>query len=71
VEALWGVPVLVDIPEILLDTDVKVTRRKWQLQLTSAMAAAAVYGVCLYGIYLKHGFILRQLDPLLQKIVYR
>ncbi|HEX4996907.1 MAG TPA: hypothetical protein VFY29_01695 [Terriglobia bacterium] len=71
IEALWGVPVLVDIPEILMEADVTVTRKKRHVFAASAMAMIALYSICLYGIYLKHGFILRQLDPLLQKIVYR
>ena len=71
IETLWGLPVLVEIPEILTDADLAETRRKnWKLVLASA-ASVLVYGVCLYGVYLKHSFILRQLDPLLQRYIYK
>jgi len=71
IEALWAVPVLVDIPEILTDTDLAAIRRKKFAFLGMSMASVLVYGVCLYGVYLKHEFILRQLDPLLQKMIYK
>jgi hypothetical protein len=32
---------------------------------------AAAYSACLYVVYLKHGFVLRVLDPVLQNLVYR
>jgi polysaccharide chain length determinant protein (PEP-CTERM system associated) len=71
VEVLWNVPVLVEIPEILTDSDLAVSRRNASLYLAMALAGAMVYSVCLYGLYLKHNFILTQLDPLLQKIIYK
>ena len=71
IETMWGLPVLVEIPEILTDADLAETRRKnWKLFLAST-ASVLVYGVCLYGVYLKHNFILRQLDPLLQRYIYK
>ena len=70
-EVQWNVPVLVEIPEILTDSDLVANRRKTSLQVAIALAAATVYSVCLYGVYLKHNFILTQLDPLLQKIIYK
>jgi hypothetical protein len=71
VEALWDVPVLVDIPEIAMEADAGVARKKWRRQVTAVMAGAVVYGVCMYGISVNHSFILSQLDPLVQRIVYR
>ena len=71
VEAFWGVPVMVDIPEIITDSDVAVANhRKWVLA-GSAAAACAVYAVCLYLVYMRTAYILNQLDPVLQKVVYR
>ena len=71
IETFWGVPVLVDIPEILTDTDLAVAGRKKWVFAASAMGAAMVYAVCLYGVHLKHEFILRQLDPVLQRVIYK
>ena len=71
IEALWGLPVLVEIPEIVTDADLAEARKtKYKILLASA-ASVVVYGLCLYGVYLKHNFILRQLDPLLQKYIYK
>ena len=33
--------------------------------------AAAVWGACLYLVYLKHMSVLQILDPVLQKLVYK
>jgi hypothetical protein len=71
IEALWGLPVLVEIPTIVTDADLAEDRKmKYKILLASA-ASVLVYGFCLYSIYLKHSFILRQLDPLLQKYIYK
>ncbi len=69
IETFWGVPVLVDIPEILTDMDLAAARRKKWIFAASAMGAALVYSVCLYGVDLNHEFILRQLDPVVRKIM--
>jgi uncharacterized protein involved in exopolysaccharide biosynthesis len=69
IEAFWGVPVLVDIPEILTDTDLALARRKKWIFAGAAAGASVVYSICLYGVDLKHAFILRQLDPVLQKLI--
>jgi polysaccharide biosynthesis transport protein len=71
IESLWGVPVMVDIPQILTDSDLAVVRRKKWVFAASSLAAMAVFSVCLYGIYLKHNSILQHLDPVLQRLVYR
>jgi uncharacterized protein involved in exopolysaccharide biosynthesis len=71
VEAYWGIPVLIDIPEILTDSDVAALRKKKIMFAASSLGAAAVWGLCLYGIYVKHTFILHHLDPILQKLVYK
>ena len=70
-ETLWSVPVLIDIPEILTDADVAEKRKKTFTYLARSAAGVAVYAVFLYGVYWKHIFLLQQLDPLLQKIIYK
>jgi hypothetical protein len=71
VEALWGLPVLVEIPAIVTDADLADARKKKYKILLASAASVLVYGLCLYGVYLKHNFILSQLDPLLQKYIYK
>lgn len=71
IESFWGTRVLVNIPEILTDGDLAAARRKKWIFVTSTVGAALVFCVCLYGIDLKHEFILRQLDPVLQKVIYK
>jgi hypothetical protein len=70
VEKFWGAPVLVDVPEILTDTDLQALRRRKMMFSLYFAGAAVVYSVCLYGLYLKRSFVLMQLDPLLQSLVY-
>jgi uncharacterized protein involved in exopolysaccharide biosynthesis len=71
IESFWGVPVMIDIPEIVTDGDVAVAQRHRRVVALSSVAASAVYSVCLYLLYLRTSYILEQLDPVLQKVVYR
>lgn len=71
IEALWGVPVLVEIPAIVTDADLAQARKKNYKILLASAASVLAYGLFLYGVYLKHHFILTQLDPLLQKFIYK
>jgi succinoglycan biosynthesis transport protein ExoP len=71
IETLWGLPVLIEIPAIVTDADLAEARKKKFKILLASAASVLVYGFCLYGVYLKHNFILRQLDPLLQKYIYK
>ena len=71
IEALWGLPVLVEIPAIVTDADLAEARTKKYKILLASAASVLAYGLCLYRIYLKHNFILSQLDPLLQKYIYK
>jgi polysaccharide chain length determinant protein (PEP-CTERM system associated) len=71
VETLWGLPVLVDIPEIVTDVDVAALRRARYTYTAYSIAGASFWSVCLYGMYLKQAFLLRLLDPVLQKVVYK
>src|SRR5262249_28325653 len=67
VEALLGITVLAEIPQILTNSDLVVARKKRYTFIASSVALAAVYGLCLYGVYVKQGFILRHLDTVIQK----
>ena len=71
IESLWGVPVMVDIPAIVSDSDQVALRKKKLAFATFFLAGFAVYSVFLYGVYLKQHYILQQLDPVLQTLVYR
>jgi polysaccharide chain length determinant protein (PEP-CTERM system associated) len=71
IEAMWGLPVLVDIPEILTDSDQVALRKKKYVYAAFSAAGAVVWSICLYGVYLKHAFVLQYLDPVLQKLVYK
>jgi uncharacterized protein involved in exopolysaccharide biosynthesis len=71
IESMWGVPVMVDIPAIVTDGDQDVLRKKRMSLVAVSLVFILVYGVCLYGVYLKHNSILQNLDPVLQRVVYR
>jgi len=68
VETLLGTTVLVEIPEIVTPSDLNKSRRKKMVFAASVAALSAVYGVCLYFVYLHQGFVLRQLDPIIQRL---
>jgi len=67
VEALLGATVLVEIPEIVTASDTELARKKKRKHLASVAAIAAAYGAALYFIYLHQGFVVRQLEPYLQR----
>ena len=71
IEAFWGVPVMVDIPAIVSDADQTELRKKRLAFATFFLAGFVVYGAFLYGVYLNNNYILQQLDPVLQTLVYR
>ncbi len=71
IETLWAAPVLVDIPEIVTDADPSAVRKKRLVLVTSLAATMTVYSGFLYMMCWKHNFILQQLDPVLQKVVYK
>jgi hypothetical protein len=71
IEAFWGVPVMVDIPAIVSDADQVELRRKRLTFATFFLAGFVVWGAFLYGVYLNNSYILQQLDPVLQTLVYR
>jgi polysaccharide chain length determinant protein (PEP-CTERM system associated) len=67
VEALLGITVLAEIPEIVTPADIELIRRKRTRFIASSAAVFVVYTLCLYGIYVKQNFVLRQLDAVLQR----
>jgi len=71
IEAFWGVPVLVDIPEIVTDVNPAESRKRMFLVAASSVVGTAAFSACLYVLYWKQGFILQHLDPVLQKLVYK
>jgi polysaccharide biosynthesis transport protein len=70
VETFWGVPVLIDIPSILTDSDLALIHRKKTIYAASSAAGVIAYGFCLYVVYLKHDAVLQHLDPIV-KLVYK
>jgi hypothetical protein len=70
-ETFWGAPVLIEIPEIVTDTDLAAAGKKKRTFAAFSAAGVLVYAVFLYGIYLKHNFFLQQLDPMIQKLIYK
>jgi len=68
IEALMGASVLVEIPEIVTESDLREARRKRKIYVASLAALSAVYGACLYFVYLHQTFVLMQLEPVLKKL---
>jgi len=68
VEAMLGATVLVEIPEIVTTSDTIVAKKKKWIHFGSLAAFAAAYGVVLYFIYLHQNFVVRQLEPYLQRL---
>jgi hypothetical protein len=67
IEALLGGAVLVEIPEIVTNSDVARARKKRLVFAASSVAAVAGYSFCLYFLYAHQASILRRLDPFLQR----
>jgi polysaccharide chain length determinant protein (PEP-CTERM system associated) len=63
-----GVKVLVEVPRMTTRSGVTRARKKRAGFLTAVGMATAAYGFCLYLAYNHPGFLLRQLDPLIQKL---
>src|SRR5262249_37747694 len=65
---LFGVSVLIEIPEIVTNDDIaKAKRKKWRWA-ASSLAATLAYSACLYAVYLKPTPVLRTLDPIIQRL---
>ena len=71
IQALWSLRVLAEIPAVTTDLDLAVRRRKLFLNLGCSLAGVIAWSFCLYVVYLKHALILQQLDPLIQKVIYK
>ena len=39
--------------------------------LRTVLVGVLLYSIFLYGVYMKHNFILQSLDPVLQRVVYQ
>ena len=65
---LLGVKVLAEVPRIATrNAAVKAQKKRFGF-VTSVGIAGAAYAVFLYFAYAHPGFVLRQLDPLIQKL---
>lgn len=65
---LIGVKVLVEIPRMTLQGSRARSRKERATFLAAVAAGSSAYAVCLYLAYNHAGFVLRRLDPLLQKL---
>jgi polysaccharide chain length determinant protein (PEP-CTERM system associated) len=68
-ENLVGVPVLVEIPEIVTAEDLSRARRRRCILASVALAGTLAYGGCLYLMYLQQSLILRRLEPLVERLM--
>lgn len=68
VEALLGVTVLVEIPEIVTESDLRAVRRKGTIHMASVAVLLAAYGVSLYFVYIHQSFVLRHLEPVIKRL---
>jgi hypothetical protein len=71
IEGFWGVPVMVDIPAIVTDSDHTELKKRRLAVAASLFVGVFLFSVCLYGIHMKSNYILQSLDPVLQQVVYR
>jgi uncharacterized protein involved in exopolysaccharide biosynthesis len=62
-------PVLVEIPAMIIPSDIRRARIKMALQAVLGVVCAGIYTGGLYYLYLKQAGVVRILDPLIEKIV--
>ena len=65
---LLGVKVLAEVPRITMRNAVTKAQKRKVGFVTSVGLASIAYGFVLYFAYVHSGFVLRQLDPLIQKL---
>lgn len=70
IENLLGVTVLIEIPEIVTNSDLYLARRKKVTQAATGLALSAAYVSSLYLIYVNQAAVLRRLDPVIQRFMY-
>ena len=70
IENFWGAHVLVDIPEIVTQSDLAEIQKRKVTLAASVVGAAGIYTVCLYLMYLQHEFVIGRLSPILNRLVY-
>jgi len=71
VERFIEAPVLVEIPRIMTDSDLKKTRRKSLIHASVAVLSVAGYMGGLFYLYIRHSSALRVLDPVMEKLMER
>jgi len=69
-ESMLSVPVLAEIPEIITSEDETNLKKRRATRRSVALACMLAYSLGLYLIYTKQAFILRQLDPIIQRLMY-
>jgi polysaccharide biosynthesis transport protein len=68
IASLTGIKVLVEVPRITTKASVVRAQRRRAGFLTSVGLGAVAYGLFLYLVYTHPGFVLQNLNPLLQKL---
>jgi hypothetical protein len=63
--------VLVEIPRITTEADLKKERNAKYIRSTIAVLSTGVYMGGLYFLYLRHSTALRLFDPIMEKLVER
>ena len=61
---------LAEIPEIVTEADLLLTRKKRIVATALACVSSIAYLVGLYFIYLQQMRVLKVLDPIIQKVIY-
>lgn len=69
IENLLGVPVLVEIPEIVTIEDRSVLRKRRIAHAALFVFFTTIYAAGLYLIYINQAFVLRHLDPIVDKLM--
>jgi hypothetical protein len=65
---LLGVKVLVEVPRIMTSHGVAKAQKKKAGFFASVGVAGIAYVIFLFLVYTNQGFVLRQLDPIIQKL---
>jgi polysaccharide chain length determinant protein (PEP-CTERM system associated) len=68
VEVFLGTTVLVEIPEIVIASDLEARLRKRWFHIASFAFLAMAYGVSLYFAFIHQSFVLRHLDPVIKRL---
>ena len=66
---MLGVPVLVEIPEIVTFEDLSLARKRRFAHVALFFFFTAIYVTGLYLIYINQSFVLRRLDPIVDRLM--